>query len=312
MDAVIWLEAPHVACRIDRRRRPLLDQRNLRVPAARARRPRRHHRQVPEQRSRLPQRLLVPRRQEVRPRCVSDWRGEVRDVRPAPASAGCSATSTRTWPPMSSSVDSPYFAASDATRRLRIHGHRPVATRITRGAPVASRDDRGQSASATATPFDSPVAVKLASRPCAGDLLHHVDRGRPGRDRRGRRAPVGAVHRRCRGCGATQARVFGEVPLFRFFAEGTWTARAIRMVARAKRSRPPIRTRGRRAPWTPTLERRSIGDGRVFGSVRAGRFRTPFGIYAASDHAYNGFLRAPLIRYERVLVADQHASSSTA
>ena len=24
--------------------------------------------------------------------------------------------------------------------------------------------------------------------------------------------------------GATQARVFGEVPLFRFFAEGTWTA----------------------------------------------------------------------------------------
>ena len=36
------------------------------------------------------------------------------------------------------------------------------------------------------------------------------------------------------------------------------------------------------------------------GSVtgfRAGRYRTPFGIAGRSDHAYSGFLRAPLIRY---------------
>ena len=33
-------------------------------------------------------------------------------------------------------------------------------------------------------------------------------------------------------------------------------------------------------------------------SVRAGRFRTPFGISGGSDHAYTGFLRAPLIRYD--------------
>jgi hypothetical protein len=39
------------------------------------------------------------------------------------------------------------------------------------------------------------------------------------------------------------------------------------------------------------------GD-RFLGAVRAGRFRTPFGISGASDHAYSGFLRAPLIRYE--------------
>ena len=32
-------------------------------------------------------------------------------------------------------------------------------------------------------------------------------------------------------------------------------------------------------------------------SVQGGRYRTPFGIYAASDHAYIGFLRPPLIRY---------------
>jgi hypothetical protein len=32
--------------------------------------------------------------------------------------------------------------------------------------------------------------------------------------------------------------------------------------------------------------------------VQAGRFRTPFGISSGSDHAYSGFLRAPLIRYD--------------
>lgn len=32
-------------------------------------------------------------------------------------------------------------------------------------------------------------------------------------------------------------------------------------------------------------------------SVKGGRYRTPFGISAASDHAYIGFLRPPLIRY---------------
>ena len=32
-------------------------------------------------------------------------------------------------------------------------------------------------------------------------------------------------------------------------------------------------------------------------SVKAGRYRTPFGISSASDHAYIGFMRAPLIRY---------------
>lgn len=32
-------------------------------------------------------------------------------------------------------------------------------------------------------------------------------------------------------------------------------------------------------------------------AIRAGRYRTPFGISAASDHGYVGFLRPPLIRY---------------
>lgn len=32
--------------------------------------------------------------------------------------------------------------------------------------------------------------------------------------------------------------------------------------------------------------------------VRAGRFRTPFGIYSRSDYGYTGFVRPPLIRYD--------------
>jgi hypothetical protein len=32
--------------------------------------------------------------------------------------------------------------------------------------------------------------------------------------------------------------------------------------------------------------------------LRGGRYRTPFGIHSRSDHAYAGFLRAPLIRYD--------------
>jgi hypothetical protein len=44
-------------------------------------------------------------------------------------------------------------------------------------------------------------------------------------------------------------------------------------------------------------ERMFQPDGRLFG-IRAGRYRTPFGIYSGSDHAYIGFLRAPLIRYD--------------
>ena len=42
---------------------------------------------------------------------------------------------------------------------------------------------------------------------------------------------------------------------------------------------------------------RRFGGG-SFVAVRTGRYRTPFGISSGSDHAYVGFLRAPLIRYD--------------
>ena len=41
-----------------------------------------------------------------------------------------------------------------------------------------------------------------------------------------------------------------------------------------------------------------LRDGRGLRAVKAGRYRTPFGLSSASDHAYIGFLRPPLIRYD--------------
>ena len=41
-----------------------------------------------------------------------------------------------------------------------------------------------------------------------------------------------------------------------------------------------------------------VSGNRFMGAVRVGRYRTPFGLYNKSDHAYTGFLRAPLIRYD--------------
>jgi hypothetical protein len=42
---------------------------------------------------------------------------------------------------------------------------------------------------------------------------------------------------------------------------------------------------------------RMFDRGPWMAGIRAGRFRTPFGISTRSDHAYNGFLRAPMIRH---------------
>lgn len=93
----------------------------------------------------------------------------------------------------------------------------------------------------------------------------------------------------------TQARLLGEPkPGVRFEIEGAWGARS----GHAKTD-----VFGTAYPYE--------GDAQIieaFGeyffkrrhgirSVKAGRYRTPFGIASASDHAYIGFLRPPLIRY---------------
>jgi len=93
--------------------------------------------------------------------------------------------------------------------------------------------------------------------------------------------------------GAMQARVFGDTPWFRFLGEATW----------ATVSGPKSDVFGTAYPYEREVQvmeaygERTFHPGPAIAGVRAGRFRTPFGIYNGADHAYGGFLRAPMIRY---------------
>ena len=93
--------------------------------------------------------------------------------------------------------------------------------------------------------------------------------------------------------GAVQGRVFGDVKGVRVFAEASWATVA----------GPASDAFGAAYPYERRLHVMEVyGEkvspvGRALLGVRAGRFRTPFGIYSSSDHGYAGFLRAPLIRY---------------
>ena len=94
---------------------------------------------------------------------------------------------------------------------------------------------------------------------------------------------------------AVQFRVFGDLKAgIRYFGEAAW----------ARSSDDDSDNFGAAYPYRNRLqiieayaERMFRPHGAVVG-VRAGRFRPPFGISSGSDHAYSGFLRAPLIRYE--------------
>ena len=93
---------------------------------------------------------------------------------------------------------------------------------------------------------------------------------------------------------AAQLRVLGEpLPGLRFDLEGAW----------GMRSREESDVFGTAYPYSGRVEvieayaEYFLGSGRGVRSIKGGRYRTPFGISAASDHAYMGFLRPPLIRY---------------
>lgn len=95
---------------------------------------------------------------------------------------------------------------------------------------------------------------------------------------------------------ATQLRAFGEVapPRLRFNVEVAW----------AIRSAEKSDAFGAAYPYDGGVKvieaygERTFLPGRGLFGIRAGRYRTPFGISSGSDHAYNGFPRAPLIRYD--------------
>jgi hypothetical protein len=94
---------------------------------------------------------------------------------------------------------------------------------------------------------------------------------------------------------ATQARVFGDA-LFgvRFNLEGAWAVRSGDETDAFSAAYP---YEGR-FQFIEAYGDRMFRPGGALVAIRAGRFRTPFGIYSGSDHAYSGFLRAPLIRYD--------------
>ena len=93
---------------------------------------------------------------------------------------------------------------------------------------------------------------------------------------------------------ATQLRAFGETPFrIRYYAEAAWASTSGTTDAF-----------GAAYPYTKRLQPIEnyaewfASPGAALVGVRAGRYRAPFGISNASDHAYTGFLRAPLIRYD--------------
>jgi hypothetical protein len=94
--------------------------------------------------------------------------------------------------------------------------------------------------------------------------------------------------------GSTQARVFGASATdWRFFAEATWGGV----------SGQPSDAFAAAYPYDGSLRPMEIFGEKTFRprsyllGLRAGRFRTPFGISSRGDYGYGGFVRAPLIRY---------------
>jgi hypothetical protein len=96
---------------------------------------------------------------------------------------------------------------------------------------------------------------------------------------------------------STQVRLFGASKSdWRYYLEGTWGAIGSEYSSDAFASAYPYDQRIRAMEM---FGEKTIHPRASLLGVRGGRYRTPFGISARSDHAYSGFLRAPLVRYGR-------------
>ena len=109
---------------------------------------------------------------------------------------------------------------------------------------------------------------------------------------------------------ASQLRLFGEAPAgVGFFVDAAWGDRwagNAPVIGEPLNGADPIGTDvfgaaypygGRVTVMEAFAERYFKPRGTILG-VRAGRFRTPFGIYGRSEYGYTGFVRPPLIRYD--------------
>jgi hypothetical protein len=94
---------------------------------------------------------------------------------------------------------------------------------------------------------------------------------------------------------ATEIRLFGDAGAgIRYFAETSW-ARTSSAVSDAFGAAYPY---GNRVQVVESYGERMFRLHAALLSIRAGRFRTPFGISSGSDQGYSGFTRAPLVRYD--------------
>jgi hypothetical protein len=102
---------------------------------------------------------------------------------------------------------------------------------------------------------------------------------------------------------ATQLRAFGDVKGgIRYFLETAWARRTDKDTDAFAAAYPY----GGHLEVIETFGERLFTPRKGLVGIRAGRYRTPFGIAGRSDHAYSGFLRAPLVRYD-----DNFALSNT-
>ena len=93
---------------------------------------------------------------------------------------------------------------------------------------------------------------------------------------------------------ASQVRIFGDaVAGWQYYVEGAW-AEVWGKRSDAFSGAYPY---DKRIHPIELYGEKTIVSGPYIAGVRVGRYRTPFGIYGRGDHAYNGILRAPLIRY---------------
>ena len=191
----------------------------------------------------------------------------------------------------------PYFASPTSAALhdpvgARRHVHVPrVATRADPSSPARSRSM--PHSRSTFTGHENAGASLRFWCVCASAATAQVVATEVRHDR-------GLLHRgglRRRHADARLRRGPGGHP---FFGEGAWGARYFTERGRKAQptcSAPRIRTENR-AQLIEAYGERTFTPGRGLVGMQAGRYRTPFGIYGRSDHAYSGFLRAPLIRYD--------------
>ena len=94
---------------------------------------------------------------------------------------------------------------------------------------------------------------------------------------------------------AAQVRVFGALKYdIRFFGEAAWAASSDEENDAFGVAYPY----DNRVQIVEAYAERMFRPREALIGLRGGRFRTPFGIYSASDQSYSGFLRPPLVRYD--------------